>query len=164
MTFSASGLSSKKQKLTGKLNGHVDEKLVASPIVEQELPKSPNDASAENVAAAKSAGGDDALTSVPSKRVKKTKSLSDASSASGESSKRLKKTQKVKGQSNEEAKDENGSDDKPTAKFVGDTVPNEEAKQRWPARYQGKITLLGMCFAEFEDGISEYFEFDCGCM
>ncbi|KAF7819761.1 DNA (cytosine-5)-methyltransferase CMT3 [Senna tora] len=83
---------------------------------------------------------------MPSKRRASSNAVSASASKSGEALKKL-KTEELKSEVDDGvpslttslAADDNGaSDDESTARFTGETVPDEEARRRWPHRYQAK--------------------------
>lgn len=50
-----------------------------------------------------------------------------------------------------------GSDDEADAKFIGEQVPPEEARQRWPKRYQTKVNCC-FGFPSFSLGFMSWIE------
>ncbi|KAJ7973784.1 Cytosine-specific methyltransferase [Quillaja saponaria] len=118
---------------------------------------------------------------MPSKR--KTRSNAAASSAADESSKKLKSSRETNGQVDEEAVasvtaekvqtnsvdaassvnlKEDGDSDESTARFLGEPVPDEEARQRWPQRYQGKkMGLLYGSNSKCKDDYEEVLQARC---
>ena len=90
-------------------------------------------------AAATSGGG-----SGSSRSSKKSRSKADLRSAEAEVTSSVVKEEEMK---NAEAAsftaDDSGSDSEgPAARLVGDPVPDEEARRRWPKRYEEKVTFF----------------------
>ncbi|XP_054820635.1 DNA (cytosine-5)-methyltransferase CMT3 isoform X1 [Prosopis cineraria] len=75
---------------------------------------------------------------MPSKRG--TESNTGSASASGKSSKKFKKTEELEREADKllPSSKTRATADEPTARFLGEPVPDQEARQRWPHRYQGK--------------------------
>ncbi|KAI9119408.1 hypothetical protein K1719_010083 [Acacia pycnantha] len=75
---------------------------------------------------------------MPSKR--RTESDASSASASRKSSKKFKKIEELKREVERplHSSKKRATADEPTGSFVGEPVPDQEARQRWPHRYQGK--------------------------
>ncbi|KAK4280946.1 hypothetical protein QN277_012498 [Acacia crassicarpa] len=73
-------------------------------------------------------------------RKRETESEAGSASTSGKSSKKFKKTEELKDEVEKPLHSSKRRDtaDEPTGRFVGEPVPHQEARERWPHRYQGK--------------------------